>query len=307
MGLPDASQGDPDAKSAAGASAQPKPGAADPQATAWSAAAQPTQHLDPTSPPTQMMDATNQPTQRLDPDYPTELLAAQEPLGALPPPVLAPPNPSTKSGTYPGARWFHGATALVAWAALILQLALVVADEGVDDGLVPAIINYFSLFAVLANIVVAFIASALAMNPIRQSSSFAPLRLDSVVMITMSTLMYVLVLEAKFDPQGWQAVANVALYYVVPLLAVAGYFIFGPRPRFSFRDILPSLVIPAIWVGYTLLHGALAGWYPYSFIDAASLGYGRVAVNLVWMLVATVLVSVALILLDKKLPWAPRR
>jgi hypothetical protein len=296
-GLSNTSPSDSNAKQSAPNTAQPEPGESDPQATVSAAEAQPTQRL----------ESSGQPTQMLHADYPTELLGAQQPPGTLPPPVLAPPNPSTRTGAYPAARWFHGATALVAWAAVILQLLVVIEKEGLDADLPSSILNYFGSFVIWANVVVAIVASVLATNPIRQSSSFAPNRLNSVVLISMSTLIYLVVVEPTFDPEGWQLLADIAVYYLVPLLALVGYGMFGPRPRFGFRDILPALPILAIWAVYTLFHGALSGWYPYSFVNAETLGYGRVAVNLVWMLVVFLMLAVAFILLDKRLPWAPRR
>lgn len=295
--FPDGALDSEPAKSTTGTTAQQEPDEVDSQAPVRDAATDPTQWFRP----------TDQPTRRLDSEYPAELLGAQQPPGALPPPVLAPPNPSTRSGAYSAARWFHGTTALVAWATLTLQFVLAVANESTAGGLSSAIINYFSSFAILANIVVALVVSALAVNPIRQTSSFAPMRLDSLLMITMSALIYFIVLTPRVNPQGWQAVANFGLHYAVPLLTLVGYGVFGPRPRLSFRDLLSALLVPVIWVIYTLLHGILTDWYPYGFVDVEALGYNGVAVNLGWMLVVTLLLAVGSILLDKKLPWAPRR
>ena len=40
-----------------------------------------------------------------------------------------------------------------------------------------------------------------------------------------------------------------------------------------------SLLFPVLWMAYTLVRGAVWGWYPYPFVDAASHGYLRVAAN----------------------------
>lgn len=274
-----------------------EPTQSDAQATVFDAAARPTQ-IQPAQKPT----APEAATQMLPPVGGPAL-----PPSVLPPPILAPPNPSTRSGAYPTARWFHGATALVAWSALVLQFVLAIVNHDAATNVVTVITNYFSFFTILSNIVVAVMATALAINPIRESSAFAPLRLDSLLMITVTGLVYVIVLAPLWNPQGWQAVADYGLHYVVPILVLVGYGLFGPRPRLSFRNIVPALGIPVVWLVYTLIRGAITHWYPYPFLDVDKHGYGNVLISIVGILVIALLLAVGFILLDKKLPWAPRR
>ncbi|MBA3906990.1 MAG: Pr6Pr family membrane protein [Pseudonocardiales bacterium] len=40
-----------------------------------------------------------------------------------------------------------------------------------------------------------------------------------------------------------------------------------------------SLLFPVGWLVFTLVRGALIGWYPYPFLQVGELGYGRVALN----------------------------
>ena len=196
---------------------------------------------------------------------------------------------------------------MVAWSALALQLVLAITNHDAETSVAVVVINYFSFFTILSNIVVAVMATALMLNPIRETSTFAPLRLDSLLMITITSLVYIVVLAPLRIPQGWQAVADYGLHYVVPALVLVGYGFFGPRPRLSFASVLPAFGIPAAWLVYTLIRGVLTHWYPYPFLDVDQLGYSTVLVNIVGMLVMALILAVGLILLDKKLPWAPRR
>jgi hypothetical protein len=66
-------------------------------------------------------------------------------------------------------------------------------------------------------------------------------------------------------------------------------------------------VWPVLYAGWTLLHGAVAGWYPYPFLDVAQLGYARALVDMAFV----VLLALALLglfrLLDARLPATRRR
>jgi hypothetical protein len=78
---------------------------------------------------------------------------------------------------------------------------------------------------------------------------------------------------------GLGVVADTLLHAVVPVLAVLGWVVFGPRRQFTWRLAPAVLIHPALWLTMTLVRGALIDWYPYYFVDAARVGYGRVTVN----------------------------
>lgn len=51
-----------------------------------------------------------------------------------------------------------------------------------------------------------------------------------------------------------------------------------------------ALVMLASWIGYTLAHGAVTGWYPYPYpyVSVADLGYAVAVRNLVFVVVFAV-------------------
>ena len=59
-----------------------------------------------------------------------------------------------------------------------------------------------------------------------------------------------------------------------------------------------SLAFPLIYVGWTFLHGVLAGWYPYPFADVATLGYPTVLKNMVAILVAFLIIAAIIKTID---------
>ena len=69
------------------------------------------------------------------------------------------------------------------------------------------------------------------------------------------------------------------LHMVVPVLAVFGWALFGPRPRVTGREIAIAVCWPFAWLAWTLVVGAATGWFPYPFLDfeigGLGLGAGR--------------------------------
>ena len=90
-------------------------------------------------------------------------------------------------------------------------------------------------------------------------------------------------LAQTLDLKSWAAVGNELVHTVVPVMAVIGWLMLGPRGLVSRRVVWLSLIFPACWLVFTLIRGAIAHWYPYPFIDVTQLGYGRAAVNCVWV------------------------
>jgi hypothetical protein len=103
--------------------------------------------------------------------------------------------------------------------------------------------------------------------------------LAGIIGILITGIVYHAVLAQNAHFVGWGAVATQLLHTVVPVLALVGWLVFGPRGRFTWPLVGLALVHPAVWLAVTLVRGALVGWYPYPFIDVTQIGYGRMAVN----------------------------
>ena len=179
---------------------------------------------------------------------------------------------------------------------MVFQLILVwqgnaVLDDVNPPGLGERLIRLFGYFTVLANILIAWVAWTIALGRDNDTAGWRTLRLTSLVAIAVTGLVHWFLLRPLLDLEGADYLADKLLHVAVPLAAVIGWMAFGPRGRVHGRDILASLVFPVAWLAYTLVRGAITGFYPYPFIDADAEGYA--AVTLVCVGIATLFVSVA--------------
>jgi hypothetical protein len=94
---------------------------------------------------------------------------------------------------------------------------------------------------------------------------------------------------------------------VVPLVAVVGWLVAGCRPRAPWRDTVTALVWPVAWLAWTLVVGAVTGWYPYPFLDVGTKGAGSVAVTCVGVTLLFLALAGVLSWLDRRMPPAPVR
>jgi hypothetical protein len=204
------------------------------------------------------------------------------------------------------ARAFHLLTFLVAAFAVVLQLVLVIQGHNVLDehnrpDLATRLIRFCSYLTIWFNVLVAWSAFTLAFGLDRDSRVWRALRLDAVVLASVGGLVHFFLLRPLLDLTGWDLAADRLLHMAVPLLALVGWLAFGPRNRAEESDLVPFLVLPVGWLGYTLVRGELVEWYPYPFIDVNEHGYGVVLMNALGIAAAMVLAAWGAIALERRL------
>ncbi len=178
------------------------------------------------------------------------------------------------------ARWWFGVTAAVALSGVLLQM-YAVTDNRVGHFTTPAAraFNILFFFTVASNVIVGVTCAMLARGRRTEGRAFAVARLTGVVAITVTGVVYHGILADLTDLKGLDVICNEMLHTIVPVLAVAGWLIFGPRGGTSNRIAVLTLIFPILWLTVTLVRGEIVDWYPYPFVDVGDLGYARVLLN----------------------------
>ena len=216
------------------------------------------------------------------------------------------------------SRSWHAVIAVMIFAAIALQVVIAVRVNGsphaVSTGLLRGaslpgrIIRVFSFFTIQSNLLCGVVSAQLAARPGRDGPRWRPLHLAALFGIAVTGIVYSTVLAAIHEPSGLAETAvNMVVHYAAPLMMIAGWLAFGPRPRIDRITVARSLLFPLLWMAYTLLRGIAWGWYPYPFIDAAAIGYLRVAVNCLLVTVVFAVIAALFALGDHRLPAVPRQ
>jgi hypothetical protein len=180
----------------------------------------------------------------------------------------------------PAGRIWNLLLAVLIVVAVVVQITMVVRGQHVlvaERGGLPAIptrvIRFLSYFTIQSNILVAVTGIWLVWDVSGTNRFWQVLRQDALVGITITGVIYVTLLRPLVDLHGVARLTDIAFHYVAPIGALVGWVLFGPRGRISDRVLAWSLIWPALYIGYTLAHGAAGSWYPYPFIDVGTLGY----------------------------------
>jgi hypothetical protein len=199
--------------------------------------------------------------------------------------------------------------ALIAWALLVLQYALLVRVTWHGIGPAPATLQFFSYFTVLSNLLVALVWTF----PARATGS-APTRLLArptvraavALYIGVTALIYFFVLRGLWAPQGWQWLADVGLHYLVPALYWLWWVRRCDHQGLAWSESLRWLVFPLGFLVWVFIRGAWLGVYPYPFLEVDRLGMAAVARNSALVSGLFVLLGLVLVGIDRVLARAKR-
>lgn len=188
--------------------------------------------------------------------------------------------------------WF-AVTTLVALTGLVTQVVATATDPG------GRVANLLSFFTIDSNLLVAAISAAVALGVTRKL--FAVLWLDALVGIIVTGIVYQVALAGLYDLHGLSLFSDTMLHKVTPILFVLGWLVAGPRGALTWRTVWWSLLYPLAWLAFTLPRGLVTGFYPYPFVDAGALGYGRVTLNCVAIGLFFTALAIGALLLDRPL------
>lgn len=195
------------------------------------------------------------------------------------------------------ARGWNSLTVLVIAASVIAQLVLVTRGVGtlVDQSgstapLAVRLLRFFSYFTIQSNLLALGTAVTLIANPQCDGRTWRVVRVAAIVGMTVTFAVYMVVLRPIVHLEGIAKLCDIGFHYIAPVLTVLGWLLFGPWPRIDARSLLRHLVWPVGYLLYILALGALSGWYPYPFLNAALMGYPRAIGNC--LVVAAVLLVI---------------
>ena len=152
-------------------------------------------------------------------------------------------------------------------------------NSRVDPGF--SAVNFFSFFTIQSNL---FAAVVLLCAGVGLTGRWSPrtgdlVRGAAVVYMATTGVVYAVLLAGTASQTiayvGW---ADVVVHRIMPVVIVADWLIVPPRTRLTPRAALVWLWYPALFLAYSLIRGAIVGWYPYPFLTPGSVGgYAGVA------------------------------
>ena len=199
-------------------------------------------------------------------------------------------------------KYFRIGAASLAWFAILLQYYLTITKPGAP--FIEATVRYFSFFTILTNILVALALTLPWLAPDTSLGRFftrPSVRTAILTYIVIVAVIYHYLLAKLWNPQGWQLLVDTIEHVVTPLLYVIDWVLFVPKGTIRWKSALAWLVYPLVYAVYSLIHGAVTGFYPYPFINVGELGYDKMFLNMGVLVLVFLGLGLALIGIDRRM------
>ena len=198
---------------------------------------------------------------------------------------------------------FRLSVGVVGLVSVAVQYWLVTRGEG--GSLYPtSTVHFFSFFTILTNLLVAAAMLVPVLAPGSRVGAFLdrpPVRTAIVGYIVIVGTVYWALLSGIDKATGLHLYLEYVLHYVIPPLFVLDWLLFVPKGDIAWRTGIDSLAYPGAYLGWTLVHGYAANWYPYPFIDVTKLGYPRMLLNSLGLVLAFLAIELLLVAIGRGL------
>jgi hypothetical protein len=154
--------------------------------------------------------------------------------------------------------------------ALAIVVGIVAQFNYSSDRTAFSATNFFSYFTILSNIIAAVALAIVAARPaVRDHVGLGHvLRGAATLYMTVTGIVYATLLApAGVDVDVQLVWVNLVIHVIGPIVVVGDWLIDPPRTAPSVSTAGLWLVVPSVWLVYTLIRGPIVDWYPYPFLD----------------------------------------
>lgn len=191
--------------------------------------------------------------------------------------------------------------AAIGWFVIGLQYYLTVGNA--DGDFVLAATRLLSFFTILTNILVALAMTLPWLAPESKLAAFfsrPSVRTAIAAYIIVVSAVYYAILRKLWNPEGLQYLADAIEHCVASALYIVDWLVFVPKGMVSARSIPWWLLYP-LGNAFSLIRGAVTGFYPYPFLEVTQLGYERVLLNMGVLTAAFAMLGLVLVGVDRLL------
>jgi hypothetical protein len=175
--------------------------------------------------------------------------------------------------------------AALAGFGVVLQYGLMIQDASwATFG--PTTLQYVSYFTMVSNILAAVVLTApliAAQTRLAVWSEASTTRIALAVYLTVTAVIYHALLAGLWDPKGLRLASTTILHTLTPAAFLIDWLLRGGQGPALWSAALKALPTPVIYGAWTLIHGALSGFYPYGFLDVSKHGYPAVLATMIVM------------------------
>lgn len=167
-------------------------------------------------------------------------------------------------------RHIAGIISIVAGVLIFAALVTQITDQISVGRFEPT--EYFAFFTIqtaMINIVVLLAGGVMALHLERDTRLYTAIRASIFSYAIVTGVVYNLLLRDVPNDDGYVGPVwpNESLHVWIPIYIALDWLLTPGRVRIAWSTLWLAVSYPLIWVGVTMVRGALTGWYPYPFLE----------------------------------------
>jgi hypothetical protein len=189
-------------------------------------------------------------------------------------------------------RLLVGIVRLAMTAALSVALVFQIVEKTVNNDMVPCeYFTYFTILSTMLAIVVTAMGGVMALRLPVDTVGYTVARMSVVSYAVVTAVVYNVLLrgipDEGFIVSPWP---GEIMHVWIPIVLVLDWLLSPGRPALRWTGLRIVVIFPLVWLAFTLVRGALTGWYPYPFLEPDT---GWLSVSMYILAIAAVIVGLA--------------
>lgn len=153
--------------------------------------------------------------------------------------------------------------------------------------------KYFTILSSLLAVVYFWMMYSLRMQ--MKSQSFDHFLGGIVMYLTVTFVIYAILLEGSYEQSTLDVIGNACLHYINPLVVMAYYGYYRKQYQFEQKDIVIWFIFPLLYLLFLIIHGVITDDYLYPFFQVSEVGIQGLISMIVILLGANLVLSIILV------------
>ena len=144
--------------------------------------------------------------------------------------------------------------------------------------------NSFKAFTIQTNFIVTIwltLAILWHNKPESLEKIEGPLKGAFTMYITITFVIFAILLSPFYQPTGFAAFSNIVLHYITPIAFIIDWVLTEIKVQYKWKYLPYWILYPLCYIIFAIIHGTFTGSYIYYFLDINALGiFGFVSISI---------------------------
>ena len=183
------------------------------------------------------------------------------------------------------------AASIVVVITIGLLINIVVESMTVDPVNVLKGFGLFRYYTLQSNLIVGIYFASYLVGKWNKVELFSRFIGGVVIYVTVTFIVFALFIQPTYHPTGWNAVANILLHYLSPVLTILFISLYRKEYFFKRNDVVNWIIYPVLYLVFLVIYGSITNDYLYPFFQVENVGVIGLVIAIVLLVIFFIFLS----------------